>query len=116
MMLQSKVCKFHFFFYNLIAFITETFFKPQNSDATFLSAMSEFGESLESWNIRCIWLEKSAKKSVCAASSVNEVRYRRLSKGAEAHEIPPTQDALFLLVQRASYRHHIWKDSLDAKI
>ena len=67
-------------------------------DAAFMSAIIDLGERLD---ISTDLLAKREKCLCCIykkpnATSVNEVRYRKLLKGAEAHEIPPTQDALTL--------------------
>ena len=56
----------------------------------------------------CIYKEPNA-------TSVNEVRYRNLSNGTEAHEIPPTQDTQTLHIYRANYQCYIWKNALNAK-
>lgn len=61
------------------------------------------------------------EKAVCCiydepnVTSVNEVRYRKFSKGAELHELPPPQDALTFHIHRENYQCYIWKISLIAK-
>ena len=75
-------------------------------DAAFMSAMIDLGERL---NISTDLLAKCEKCLCCIykvphATSVNEVRYRKLSKRGEAHEIPPKQDALTLHICRANYQ------------
>ena len=45
-------------------------------------------------------------------TSVNEVRFRKLSNGAEAHDIPLTKNALVLHIKRENYQWFIWKHSL----
>ena len=83
-----------------------------------MSAMADLGESLD---IPTDVLAKCEKAICCIYDEpntlrVNEVRYKKLSKGAEAHELPPTQDALRLHVLRANYQCYIWKNTLDAYV
>ena len=70
----------------------KTFFNFMTKDAAFMSTMIFLGESLD---ISTDLLAKCEKCLGCIykepnATSVNEIRHRKLSKGAEAHEIPPT--------------------------
>jgi hypothetical protein len=90
----------------------KTFFKFMKKDAAFMSAMTDLGERLDIPTD----LLADCEKGVCCiydepnATSVNEVRYRKLLKGEEAHEIPPTQDTLTLHIRRANYQCYIWKN------
>ena len=66
----------------------KTFFNFMTKDAAFMSAIIDLGERLD---ISTDLLAKREKCLCCIykkpnATSVNEVRYRKLLKGAEAHE------------------------------
>ena len=71
--------------------------------------MADLGGSLD---ISTDLLAK-CEKAICSIYDepcllrVNEVRYKKLSKGAEAHELPPTQAALRLHILRANYQYRV---------
>ena len=95
----------------------KTFLKLMRKDASFMLAMTDLGKRID---ISMDLIAKCEKGLCCIydepnATSANEVRYRKLSKGAEAHEIPPMQDALILHICRANYQCYIWKNALNAK-
>ena len=71
--------------------------------------MADLGESFD---ISTDLLAKCGK-AICSIYDeplllrVNEVRYKKLSKRPEAHELPPTQAALRLHILRANYQYHV---------
>ena len=92
----------------------KTFFKLLDTDHEFCSAMQRLGSKLKISSK----LYDDCEAAICRlygrqGPQVNQVRYDMLTKGAESHEIPPTQDALRLHTERANYQAFIWKNSLD---
>ena len=98
----------------------DTFFNFMMKDAAFMSAMIDLGEKFD---ISKDLLVKCDKCLCCIykepnTTSVNETRYRKLLNGAEAHEIPPTQDALTLNICRTNYQTACYscENGLNAKL
>ena len=59
----------------------------------------------------------AAMKFICSlygakkATSVNEVRCIKASKGTTVRKLPPTEDSFYLHFQRCIYQVYIWKNA-----